>query len=174
MKIEVKGRSAKLYLNGSEQPSLIVNGLKGEDLGGGIALWGYQGEEAYFSNFRITNSIPLPVKNGGEASGSWQVKFASDAGMFEGTLQLVRDSSKVTGTWSGALGEGRPVTGTWRDGYIELSFDADWPAGQLGKAGSARAILAGWIDGDSASGRMRVETRADGRWTATRGGKVHY
>jgi hypothetical protein len=168
VKIEVKGRSAKLFLNGSEQPSLVVDGLKGEDLRGGVALWAYQGEEAYFSNFRITDSTPLPVKNSGEARGTWQVKFSSDAGMFEGTLQLVRDGSKVTGTWSGALGDSRPVTGTWRDGYIELSFNAEWPAGQLGNPGSARAILAGWIDGDEASGRMRVETRADGRWTATR------
>jgi len=32
VKIEVKGRSARLYLNGSEQPSLVVDGLKGEDL----------------------------------------------------------------------------------------------------------------------------------------------
>ncbi len=168
VKIEVKGRSAKLYLSGSDQPSLVVDGLKGEDLRGGVGLWGYQGEEAYFSNFRITNLTPLPVKDGSDANGTWQVKFSSDAGPFDGTLQLVRNGSKVTGTWSGALGNDRPVTGTWRDGYIELSFDADWPTGQLGNPGSAPAILAGWIDGDSASGRMRVETRADGRWTATR------
>lgn len=91
MKIEVKGRSANLSLNGSEQPSLVLNGLKREDLRGGVALWGYEGEEAYFSHFRITNSTPLPVKNGGEASGAWQVKFSSDAGMFQGALQLVRE-----------------------------------------------------------------------------------
>src|ERR1700753_1559718 len=41
VKIELQGRSAKLYLNGSDSPSLIVNGLKGEDLQGGVALWGY-------------------------------------------------------------------------------------------------------------------------------------
>jgi hypothetical protein len=168
VRIEVKGRSAKLYLNGSENPSLVVDGLKGQDLRGGVALWGYQGEEAYFSNVRITNSTPLPVKNGADASGSWQVRFSSDAGIFEGTLQLGRDGSKVTGTWSGALGKARPVTGTWRDGYVELSFDAEWPSGQLGKPGGATATLAGWIDADSAGGRMRVEGRADGRWTATR------
>ena len=32
----------------------------------------------------------------------------------------------------------------------------------------AVATLAGWFDGDSAGGRMKVEGRADGRWTATR------
>lgn len=165
VRIEVKGRSAKLYLNGSE-PSLVVNGLKGEDLRGGVALWGYQGEEAYFSNFRITNSTPLPVKNGSDARGTWQVKFSSDTGVFDGALQLERDGSKMTGTWSGALGNARPVTGTWRNGYVELSFNAEWKFPHL--QGHGAATLAGWIDGDSASGRMKVEGLTDGRWTATR------
>lgn len=170
VRIEVKGRTARLYLNGSENPSLVVDGLKGQDLHGGVALWGYQGEEAYFSNVRITPAtLPLAVKNGSDASGTWQVKFASDAGPFEGTLQLTRDSSKVTGTWSGALGKARPVTGTWRDGYVECRFDAELPSqGGGGDAGTAVALLAGWIDGDVASGRMKVEGVADGRWTATR------
>ncbi len=168
VKIEVKGRTAKLYLNGAANPSLVVDGLKGQDLRGGVALWGYQGEEAYFSNVRITPSTPLPVKNGADASGTWQVKFASDAGPFEGTLQLTRDSSKLTGTWSGALGKARPVTGTWRDGYVECRFDAELPKQGPEDPGTAPALLAGWIDGDAAGGRMKVEGVADGRWTATR------
>jgi hypothetical protein len=168
VRIEVRGRSAKLYLNGSDQPSLVVDGLKGEDLHGGIALWGYQGEEAYFSNLRITHSSPLGVKNGSDAAGTWQAKFSTDAGVFEGALQLRRDGSQVTGTWSGGLGDARPVTGTWRDGYVELSFSVQWPSGGPETAGNAPAVLAGWIDGDSSGGRMKVEGRADGRWTATR------
>jgi hypothetical protein len=168
VRIEVTGRGAKLYLNGSENPSLVVDGLKGQDLRGGVALWGYQGEEAYFSNVRITNSTPLPVKNGADASGKWEVKCSSDVGPFNGTLQLERDGSKVTGTWSGDLGAARPVAGTWRDGYVELTFNADWPSRGPGGAGTPAATLAGWIDGDSAGGRMKVEGRTDGRWTATR------
>jgi hypothetical protein len=166
VRIEVKGRSANLYLNGSERPSLIVNGLKGQDLKGGIALWGYEGEEAYFSNVRITNSAPFPVKNGSEGTGTWQVRFFTDAGIFDGTLQLRRDGNNLTGTWSGALGDACPVSGTWWDGYVELSFKAEWPSGGMGRPGAATATLAGWIDGDSAGGRMRVEGKTDGRWTA--------
>jgi hypothetical protein len=30
------------------------------------------------------------------------------------------------------------------------------------------AFLAGWVDGDSGKGRMRVEGRADGAWVAKR------
>ena len=48
IKIEVHGRTAKLYVNGSENPSLIVDGLKGEDLQGGVALWGYSGGGSIF------------------------------------------------------------------------------------------------------------------------------
>src|SRR5450432_1184363 len=166
IKIQVKGRSAKLFVNGSEQPSLVVDGLKGDDLRGGIALWGYPDEEAYFSNFHIVSSPPVPVKNGSEAAGSWQVTSAGDAGGFQGALQLKRDGNKLTGDWAGASGKARPVTGTWRNGYIELSFDAELgnPANPI----IAPAIMAGWIDGDAGNGRMRVVDRTDGRWTAVR------
>ena len=169
VKIDVKGRSAKIYLNGSEQPALVVDGLKGEDLRGGVALWAYQGEEAYFSNLRVTNATPVPVKNGSDAAGTWQVKCFTDAGPVEGALQLTRDGNKLAGTWSGELGKDKPVTGTWRNGYVELTFNADFPAGPQGKTtGPAVATLAGWFDGDSAAGRMKVEAKADGRWSATR------
>lgn len=162
IKIEVKGRSAKLFVNGSEQPSLVVDGLKGEDLRGGIALWGYPDEEAYFSNFHIVNWPPAPVKNGSEAAGSWQVTL----GNYRGTLQLKRDGNKLAGNWSGAVGKAHAVTGTWRNGYIELSFDTEW--GNPANPTIAPALLVGWIDGDAGSGRMSVTNLADGRWTAMR------
>jgi len=166
IKIEVKGRSAKLYVNGSENPSLVVNGLKGEDLRGGVALWGYAGEEAYFSNLKIAPATPQPVENGGETEGAWDVKFASDYGNYTGAMTLHRDGSAVTGTWSGAFGADLPVTGTWRGGYVELRFNGTWPDGK--PPAPVSAMLAGWIDGDAATGRMKVEGRADGQWSAVR------
>ncbi len=169
VKIEVAGRMAKLYVNGSENPALIVDGLKGEDLRGAVALWGYANEEAYFSNVRITAATPQNIKNGSDISGAWNLRYSSDAGVLEGSLRLNREGSKVTGTWSGALGENCPVTGTWRDGYIELSFPGEWPkdAG-LGVPGPVTASLAGWIDGNAGKGRMRVEAHSDGQWAAMR------
>jgi hypothetical protein len=170
VKIEVHGRKAKLYVNGSEDPSLIVNGLKGENLVGGVALWGYSGEEAYFSNVKVTSEKPEAVTNGGEINGKWAVTFASDYGKYEGTMDLHRDGTAVKGTWSGAFGDSLPISGTWRNGYVEFSF-----GGMFGTAGGGgdkpapmTATLAGWVDGDSAQGRMKVEGRADGPWTALR------
>jgi hypothetical protein len=165
VKIEVHGRNAKLYVNGSDDPSLIVNGLKGENLDGGIALWGYPGEEAYFSNVRVTPGKPEAVTNGGEIDGKWAVTFASDYGKYEGTMDLHRDGNAVKGTWSGAFGDALPVNGTWRNGYVELSFSGTWKGD---KPAPMTATLAGWVDGDSAQGRMKVEDRADGPWTSSR------
>lgn len=168
VKIDVRGRSAKLFLNGSDSPSLVVNGLKDEDLQGGVALWGYPGEESYFSNLRITPSNPLPIQNGGEAAGTWHVVFGSDHGRFEGVMSLHRDGKAVTGTWTGAFGKDLGVTGSWRNGYVELMFPAGWQEEPTSTPVPAAATLAGWIDNDSAAGRMKVEGRADGQWTATR------
>jgi hypothetical protein len=53
-KIEVEGRKAKLYVNGTEQPCLIVNDLKLDPQNGGVALWVGPGTEGYFSNLKIT------------------------------------------------------------------------------------------------------------------------
>ena len=53
-KIEVEGRKARLYVHGAEQPCLIVNDLKLEPRGGGVALWVGPGTEGYFANLKIT------------------------------------------------------------------------------------------------------------------------
>jgi hypothetical protein len=169
VKIEVAGRSAKLYLNGDESPSLVVDGLKGETLHGGVGLWGYDGEEAYFSNVKITAAPPKPVKNGSDAAGTWGVKLMTDFGAFDGVLKLAREGGAVSGSWTGSFGESLPVTGTWRDGYVELSFAGTWTEKMPGgNPGPVTANLAGWIDGGGAGGRVRVLGRADGRWSAQR------
>jgi hypothetical protein len=169
VRIEVAGRGAKLYLNGSARPSLVVDGLKGEDLHGAVGLWGYTNEEAHFSNVRIAPAVPQQLKNGSDVAGSWEMRYASDAGGMTASMELHRDGNNVTGTWSGLLGEGRAIAGTWRNGYVELSFAGEWPKdSRQGAPGPVRAFLAGWIDGDSGKGRMRVEGRSDGTWVAKR------
>jgi hypothetical protein len=169
VRIEVAGRSAKLYLNGSAKPSLIVDGLKGGDLHGAVGLWGYTYEEAYFSNVKITPAAPQSVKNGSDVAGSWDMRLSSDAGGGPATMELHRDGNNVTGKWSGPLGADRAISGIWRNGYVELAFAGEWPKeSRQGAPGPVNAFLTGWIDGDSGKGRMRVEGRSDGTWVAKR------
>jgi hypothetical protein len=163
LKIEVAGRTAKLSLNNAPEPTLIVDGLKGEDLKGSVGLWPSQGQESYFSNLRVTHATPQPVKNGSDAAGAWEVSMNTDYGPYKGDLTLTRSGNALSGTWTGSFGQSLPVKGTWREGYVELTFAGAWPQG----GGDAAVTLAGWFDGDAAKGRGKVEDRADGVWTAT-------
>jgi len=164
----VAGRAAKLYLNGSSKPSLIIDGLKGEDLHGAIGLWGYTNEQAHFSNVRITPSAPQPIKNGSDIAGTWETRCASDAGCGPATMDLHRDGTKITGTWSGPLGTNLPITGTWRNGYVDLSFTGDWPK-ESRQGVPARPRLPFRLDRRGhGKGRMRVEGRSGGTWVGKR------
>ncbi len=54
IKIVVKGKQAKLFLNDNKQPSLIVNDLKhGEESSGAVGLFVDVGTEGYFSDLKI-------------------------------------------------------------------------------------------------------------------------
>ena len=55
LRIEVKDAEAKLFINKSNQPSLVVTDLKlGANVSGAIALWVEIGTEGYFSDLKIT------------------------------------------------------------------------------------------------------------------------
>ena len=55
LKIVVKGKQAKLFLNNNNQPSLIVNDLKhGAETSGAIGLFVDVGTEGYFSDLKVT------------------------------------------------------------------------------------------------------------------------
>ena len=57
MRIEVKGKQARLFLNNNKQPSLIVNDLKlGDNVSGAISLWVDGGTEGYFKDLKITKN----------------------------------------------------------------------------------------------------------------------
>jgi hypothetical protein len=54
VRIEVSGTSARLYVNGAEQPVLIVNDLKQPPVKGAIALWVGPGTIAHFSGLKAS------------------------------------------------------------------------------------------------------------------------
>ncbi|MGJ5815106.1 hypothetical protein [Paludibaculum fermentans] len=54
MRIEVKGKQAKLFVHGAQQPTLVVNDLFLGDDSGGIALWVGPGTLAHFADFKIS------------------------------------------------------------------------------------------------------------------------
>ncbi|MCC7171115.1 MAG: hypothetical protein IT459_11740 [Planctomycetes bacterium] len=54
MRIEVRGTTARLYVDGAEQPCLVVTDLKHGDGEGRVALWAHVETDAYFGEVRVT------------------------------------------------------------------------------------------------------------------------
>jgi hypothetical protein len=54
VKIVVAGKKARLYVNGSAQPCLVVNDLKLPPAKGAIGLWTGPGTDGYFAHLRVT------------------------------------------------------------------------------------------------------------------------
>jgi hypothetical protein len=54
IKIQVKGSTARLYVNQAEQPTLIVNDLKQMPVKGGVALWIGPGTVAHFRDLKVS------------------------------------------------------------------------------------------------------------------------
>src|SRR5687768_14917484 len=58
MRIEVKGKEARLFLNNSKYPVLVVKDLKlGENTEGGIGLWVDSGTEGFFKDLKIDHTV---------------------------------------------------------------------------------------------------------------------
>ena len=57
LRIEVRGRTARLFVNGATQPALVVPELKHGASRGAIALWTRISAAAYFANLQLS---PLP------------------------------------------------------------------------------------------------------------------
>lgn len=55
MRVVVKANHAQLFVNGVEQPSLIVNDLKHGDSTGGIAYWVGPGTIGHFRDLKVVS-----------------------------------------------------------------------------------------------------------------------
>ena len=54
VRIQVAGTRARLFVNGADQPTLVVNDLKQPPVNGAIALWVGPGTIAHFSELKIS------------------------------------------------------------------------------------------------------------------------
>ena len=65
LRVEVRGTTARLYVNRAPQPVLIVNDLRLPPGEGGIGLWIGAGTEAFVANLTIARrSVAAPARGG--------------------------------------------------------------------------------------------------------------
>ena len=58
VRVEVRGSTARLYVNHAAQPCLVVNDMRHGASRGTIALWSRISSEAYFANLHVTRAAP--------------------------------------------------------------------------------------------------------------------
>lgn len=79
------------------------------------------------------------VLSAADISGTWNADVVLDAGSGSATFVLKQDGDKLSGSYSGTLGEAK-VTGSVKGSDVEWTFDHD-EAGKI--------VYKGKLDGDS-------------------------
>jgi len=94
-----------------------------------------------------------------DVSGTWafQVEFSGGSGT--PTMTLKQDGEKLTGHYSGQLGEA-PVTGTVKGNAIEIAFDIDI------QGTAAHIVYSGTVDKDTMKGTVKLGDLGDATFTA--------
>ena len=106
--------------------------------------------------FLLTAALGLAA----DVTGKWHFQVETDAGSGSPTMVLKQDGEKLSGTYSGRLGEAA-VTGTVKGDDIEMSFEAS-PTGE-----KLTVKYTGKLDGDKKmKGSVDLGGLAKGTFTA--------
>ncbi|MBI3790778.1 MAG: MBL fold metallo-hydrolase [Gemmatimonadetes bacterium] len=68
VRIDVRGSTARLYVNHAAEPCLVVNDLRHGASHGALALWSRISSEAYFANLKVTSGAAAFAEGGASAS----------------------------------------------------------------------------------------------------------
>ena len=97
-----------------------------------------------------------------DVTGKWLFTVETSAGSGTPTLTLKQDGEKLTGHYSGQLGEA-DLTGTLKSSDIKITFTADV------QGNSINCVYTGTVDGkDAMKGKVELVGLGDGTFTAKR------
>lgn len=97
-----------------------------------------------------------------DVSGSWEAQVETTAGSGSPSFVFKQEGEKLTGSYSGALGQAQ-LTGTVKGDSIEFTFEVS-PQGD-----KVKVIYKGTLkNATSMGGTMAVESLGEGTWTATK------
>ena len=91
-------------------------------------------------------------------AGKWIMTVNTPAGSSNPTFELKQDGEKITGTYSGALGEA-PVTGSVKGNELTLNIQIDAAGQQM------VVVYSGKLEGDSVSGKVVLGDLGEGTFT---------
>jgi hypothetical protein len=158
----VAGKAVTIWFTVRTQNGLTNVTMKGtseaDAMGGTIDFGTGQGQ---WTATRSASGASTPQAGDSrtDVSGTWafQVEFSGGSGT--PTMTLKQDGEKLTGHYSGQLGEA-PVTGTVKGNAIEIAFDIDI------QGTAAHIVYSGTVDKDSMKGTVKLGDLGDATFTA--------
>ena len=109
----------------------------------------------------LVMALPLLSSNllAADISGTWQGEVKTDAGNGNPSFVLKQEGEKITGTYSGQLGEAK-LTGTIKGDEVTFSFDAQVTVVYVAKVDPSGKKMSGTVDlGGQASGTFTAEKK---------------
>ena len=103
-------------------------------------------------------AVTSPAARASDLDGKWQFVLDTEGGERQISAEFRLEGEQVKGTWADA-----PVTGTYKDGKLELAFD--FTPQELGEKGTMK--VTGKLDGDTLSGNWEF-SQYSGTYKATR------
>lgn len=161
-----------IYESGNGSMTITLNGTQDGDSMSGGADFGGQGG-ANWEAKRAADPAPStpaqpdarkpaePDSKALNVTGAWGLEVHSAAGSGTPTVTLKQDGEKLTGQYSGQLGEA-PLTGTLKGNAITFQFDVDVQGTAL------RVVYSGTLEGDTMKGTVSLGSMGEGTFTGSR------
>jgi hypothetical protein len=93
-----------------------------------------------------------------DVTGTWAMAVETAAGSGTPTMVLKQEGEKLTGQYTGQLGEA-PVTGTVKGSAIEMGFDI------AAQGATIHVSYAGTVDGSAMKGTVKLGDFGEGTFT---------
>ena len=141
--------------------NVTMNGaVDGDTMKGTMDIAGREGRREWSAK-RAAAATPAPAEGNArlDVSGTWAFAVETSAGSGTPTMTLKQDGEKLTGHYSGQLGEA-PLTGTIKGAAIEFAID-------LTVQGTAvHIVYTGTAEKTAMKGGVKFGDLADGTFTA--------
>jgi hypothetical protein len=96
-----------------------------------------------------------------DVTGKWDVTFNTQQGQLPGTMSIVKEGDKLTGTLSSQQGD-VPITAEVKDKGVTIYASVQTNNGAL------QIVMTGTVDGDSINGSVDFGGRGSADWSAKR------
>ena len=153
-----------IYEAGNGSMTITLNGTQDGDSMAGAADFGGQGGANWDARRAAEPAAGKPAQaetKAQDVSGAWALEVNTTAGSGTPTVTLKQDGEKLTGQYSGQLGEA-PLSGTLEGAAITFQFDVDV------QGAAVRVVYSGTVEGDTMKGTVSLGEMGEGTFTGSR------